>query len=282
MATSDVALNSYIDNMLSESGTSVSDSLIMSGMEDCIRKFLIFRQQELSNFEAMVEITSVPHSLKLVFPSLKVYSGDKALTRTVDKNDIADRYSLLNDRGATEYYYVIGRDLYIYPFTTGKRYSVRSIVYSVNRGALTWPAVYNYPLALYCVYSILFARYVEDMNTIVSQCNSVSSSRVPVVPSPTLPRINHTELERLENDDVELAQSEMGSVKLYLEEFSTKHQATLSSVQTAIQAYTAAVGSDAVFIEKIRSHVENAKSTYALMMNAYQQYNDYFTSGAKK
>lgn len=282
MATSDVALNSYIDNMLSESGTSVSDSLIMSGMEDCIRKFLIFRPQELSNFESMVEITSVPHSLKLAFPSLKVYSGNKALTRIVDKNDIADRYSLLNDRGATEYYYVIGRDLYIYPFTAGKSYSARTITYSVNRGSLTWPSVYNYPLALYCVYSILFARYVEDMNTIVTQCNSVSGSVVPAVPAPTLPRITHSELPRLTNDDVELAQSEMASVKLYLEEFSTTYQATLSSVQTAIQAYTAAVGSDSVFTEKIRSHIENAKSTYALMMNAYQQYNDYFTSGAKK
>ena len=282
MATADVALNSYIDNMLSESGTSVSDSLIMSGMEDCIRKFFIFRPQELPNFEAMVEITSVPHRLQLVYPSLKVYSGNKSLTRTIDKNDIADRYSLLNDRGATEYYYVIGRDLYIYPFTTGKAYSVRSIVYSVNRGALTWPAVYNYPLALYCVYSILFARYVEDMNTIVSQCNTRSGNVVPSVPAPTLPTITHSELPRLTNDDVELAQAEMESVKIYLEEFSTKHQATLSSIQASIQAYTASVGSDSVFVEKIRSHTENAKSSYALMMNAYQQYTDYFTSGAKK
>ena len=253
MATK-VVITSYVDSLLGESGTQVSDSTIIAGMEDFVNKLQQSNPDALKDLEVSTTIATVPVTIHFIPKELDVYCGIERLTHQRDTQFIANRYSLLNDFGNTSYYYVIGNKLYIHPFDATKTYTYRGIAYSVSNGVVTWCDKYVYPLALYCAYVTLFAQLSNEVSAIATASGLTLGLTVDY---------NKT-LERLTADDVELTGAELEYAK------------------TQIQAYSTRVGADGVVSDKLKSRVENAKMMFTRMTSIWQTYMQYFGIGEAK
>lgn len=254
MATEKVNINLFIDGLLGTSGTSVSDALIIAGMEDVVRKIENSNPRLLKELETDVAVSSSPLTLHYVPPTFEVYCDDRKAFNAPSKDFISNRYSLLNDFGETTYFYVIGNKVYIYPYDSGKSYRYRGVVYSVNSGVLTWSDRLVYPLGLYCAYTTLFETLIDELTTVSSE----AAETFAVNPS-TLLGLSYTNTEtRLSDDDVELASAEMGKL------------------QTKIAEYSAAVGADASLAQKLASRVKALESRMITVQTIRAQYLEWF------
>jgi len=254
MATK-VVITSYVDSLLGESGTQISDSTIIAGMEDFVHKLQQSNPDALKDLEVSTTIATVPVTIHFIPEQLDVYCGIERLTRQKDTQFIANRYSLLNDLGNTGYYYVVGNKLYIHPFDATKTYTYRGIAYSVSNGVVTWCDKYVYPLALYCAYVTLYAQLNVEVSSIVT-ASGTSTGLGTVDYNNVLPR--------LDADDVELTGAELDYAK------------------TQIQQLGVWVGADGVVSDKMKSRVENAKMMHARMVTLWTQYMQYFGIGEAK
>lgn len=264
MATK-VVINNYIDSLLGESGTEVSDSTIIAGMEDVIRKLEQYNYESLKDLETITEITSSPVSMHYIPPTLDVYCNDERCVKRENKQHVSNRYSLLNDYGNTTYYYVTGNNLYLYPFDESKTYNYRGIVWAVSGGRLTWADRYNYPLAMYCAMSELFKRLSAELEALLSDSSTFSTSSSPtnVGTGVNLSNLYSRVLARLNAHDVELSSAE------------------LNVIQTEIQAYSAQMGRDSIWTQRLQGRVGAAQMLAQRYQAIKQSYLEYFANMAK-
>lgn len=265
MATK-VVIENYIDSLLGTSGTEVPDATIMAGMEDVVRKLEMADKTLLMDLNTITEITATPVTMHYIPPTIDVYCGDERCIRRENIQHINSRYSLLNDRHATTYFYTVGNKLYLHPFVTGENYSYRGIVYAVSGGRLTWNDRFNYPLALYCVTSLLFTQFSEELGKMITASSGLltgGSNNITGIDETTLDDLYKRVINRLDVDDVELSAAELELIK------------------TQISAYTAQLGRDNVLSYKLQSRVQGIQQMLARIQTIRQQYIEYFANLAQ-
>lgn len=255
-----VILENYIDDILGESGTSVPDSTIISGMEDVVRKLEMTDISLLQDMENITVIETSPVSVHYLQPTLDVYCNKERVIKRDNEQHISNKYSLLNDYGQTTYYYVVGNKLFIYPFVDTNTYTYRGIAYSVSGGRLTWCDRFNYPLALYCAILILFTRFSKEIEALILASSGllVSPAGLPGMDETTLNSLYNRVIDRLNRHDTELSAAELELIK------------------TQISAYSAQLGKDNVLSYKLQSRVQGAQQMLSRVATIRQLYTEYF------
>ena len=272
MATK-VVIESYVDSLIGASGTKLSDSLLLGGMEDVVRKLELTNPKALRELETTSTISSTPVTLHYIPPILDVYVDDDRAVLRDNKSHIANPYSLLNDFGETTYYWVTGNKLHIHPFDADKDYSYRGIVYAVSNGVLTWADRLNYPLALYCGSYISYSNIVEAINGLITDAStyetgslndSTLSNVMPSAPNNKMNALYNRVVNRLDSHDIELSSAEIELVK------------------TQIAAYQAMQQKDYTMSMKLQSRAAIFDKWVAMFMTLKQQYNEWFGVGGKE
>ena len=229
MATTTLTLTSYVSTLLGSTVTTISDSILLSGMEDIVNKFEIQFPERLAELNTETSIYSVPVTIHNVSPLLRVLCNGKEAFRRNGTEHVSDKYSLKCDNGKTTYYYVIGNKLYIYPFfPTSNEYVMHGLAYGVDSGVLTWPDRLGYPLALFCAADLLFGEFSTELLSIITTIsdalvNSDLADEYTLVAT------------RLLADDVELAEAQLAKIRTCIEEFSAIAGASASVLQASIQ-----------------------------------------------
>lgn len=149
----------YVKSLTGASSVTIDDASYQNGMEDVVRKSIMFSPDLLKELEAEIEIKATDTTLKYVLPTLKVFKGNNECIRVNKLQHIANTYSLLNDLGNTQYYMLVGNKLTLHPaydenYDPG--YTYRDIKYGVGSGeddepatTLIWSDKLAYPLSLY-------------------------------------------------------------------------------------------------------------------------------------
>lgn len=269
MATK-VVITDYVDSLLGTSGTSVSDALIMGGMEDVIRKLELTSPQSLRDLETTTTITSTPVTLHYIPPTIDVYVGDERAVRRDNKQHVSSRYSLLNDYGETTYYWTTGNQLNLHPFDSDKTYTYRGVAYAVSGGNLTWADRYNYPLALYCAMFTSYKNIVGEIGELIDDASGFESGALgdatnnpiagilPSGPNDTIRKLYDRVIARLNKHDIELSTAELDVIK------------------TQISAYQATLQRDYTLSMKMQSRAAIFDKYIAMYTSLKQQYNEWF------
>lgn len=149
----------YVESLTGASSVTIDDASYQNGMEDVVRKSIMFSPDLLKELEAEIKIKATETTLKYVLPTLKVFKGNNECIRVHKLQHIANIYSLLNDLGNTQYYMLVGNKLILHPaydesYALG--YTYRDIEYGVVPGedekpatTLIWSDKLSYPLSLY-------------------------------------------------------------------------------------------------------------------------------------
>ena len=150
----------YVESLTGASSVTIDDASYQNGMEDVVRKSIMFSPDLLKELEAEIEIKATETTLKYVLPTLKVFKGNNECIRVNKLQHIANIYSLLNDLGNTQYYMLVGNKLILHPeydedYPLG--YSYRDIKYGIVPGeedeapatTIDWSDKLAYPLSLY-------------------------------------------------------------------------------------------------------------------------------------
>lgn len=151
------AIVDYVKSLTGASSVTIDDASYQNGMEDVVRKSIMFSPDLLKELEAEIEIEANETTLKYVLPTLKVFKGNNECIRVNKLQHIANTYSMLNDLGNTQYYMLVGNKLILYPaYNEDYEYTYRDIKYGVVPGedkepatALNWSDKLSYPLSLY-------------------------------------------------------------------------------------------------------------------------------------
>lgn len=147
----------YVKSLTGASSVTIDDASYQNGMEDVVRKSIMFSPDLLKELEAEIDIEATETTLKYVLPTLKVFKGNNECIRVNKLQHIANTYSMLNDLGNTQYYMLVGNKLILHPAYDGSyEYTYRDIKYGVVPGVggaaattLDWSDKLSYPLSLY-------------------------------------------------------------------------------------------------------------------------------------
>ena len=149
----------YVKSLTGASSVTIDDASYQNGMEDVVRKSIMFSPDLLKELEAEIDIEATETTLKYVLPTLKVFKGNNECIRVNKLQHIANTYSMLNDLGNTQYYMLVGNKLTLHPaydITYEPGYKYRDIKYGVVPGeggaaatTLNWSDKLSYPLSLY-------------------------------------------------------------------------------------------------------------------------------------
>ena len=149
----------YVKSLTGASSVTIDDASYQNGMEDVVRKSIMFSPDLLKELETEIDIEAAETTLKYVLPTLKVFKGNNECIRVDKLQHIANTYSLLNDLGNTQYYMLVGNKLTLHPAYDGTYapgYTYRDIKYGVVPGendapstTLDWSDKLSYPLSLY-------------------------------------------------------------------------------------------------------------------------------------
>lgn len=149
----------YVKSLTGASSVTIDDASYQNGMEDVVRKSIMFSPDLLKELETEIDIEAAETTLKYVLPTLKVFKGNNECIRVNKLQHIANTHSMLNDLGNTQYYMLVGNKLTLHPAYDGTYqpgYKYRDIKYGVVPGegeapstALTWSDKLSYPLSLY-------------------------------------------------------------------------------------------------------------------------------------
>ena len=149
----------YVKSLTGASSVTIDDASYQNGMEDVVRKSIMFSPDLLKELETEIDIEAAETTLKYVLPTLKVFKGNNECIRVDKLQHIANTYSLLNDLGNTQYYMLVGNKLTLHPAydeTYAPGYTYRDIKYGVVPGedeapatTLIWSDKLSYPLSLY-------------------------------------------------------------------------------------------------------------------------------------
>lgn len=149
----------YVKSLTGASSVTIDDASYQNGMEDVVRKSIMFSPDLLKELEAEIEIKANETTLKYVLPTLKVFKGNNECIRVNKLQHIANTYSLLNDLGNTQYYMLVGNKLILHPAYDGTYdpgYTYRDIKYGIVPNEteepatrLIWSDKLSYPLSLY-------------------------------------------------------------------------------------------------------------------------------------
>lgn len=147
----------YVESLTGASSVEIDDASYQNGMEDVVRKSIMFSPDLLKELETDIAIVAAETTLKYVLPTLKVFKGNNECIRVNKLQHIANTHSMLNDLGNTQYYMLVGNKLTLYPeYSDANEYKYRDIQYGVVPGegaapstALNWSDKLAYPLSLY-------------------------------------------------------------------------------------------------------------------------------------
>lgn len=145
----------YVKSLTGASSVEIDDASYQNGMEDVVRKSIMFSPDLLKELETEIDINETETTLKYVLPTLKVFKGNNECIRVNNLQHIDNTYSMLNDLGNTQYYMLVGNKLILhpgYPANAEERYRYRDIEYGVVSGEndnLNWSNKLAYPLSLY-------------------------------------------------------------------------------------------------------------------------------------
>ena len=147
----------YVKSLTGASSVTIDDASYQNGMEDVVRKSIMFSPDLLKELEAEINIEATETTLKYVLPTLKVFKGNDECIRVNKLQHIDNTYSMLNDLGNTQYYMLVGNKLILHPeYNESYEYKYRDIEYGVVPGeggepatTLNWSDKLSYPLSLY-------------------------------------------------------------------------------------------------------------------------------------
>ena len=147
----------YVKSLTGASSVTIDDASYQNGMEDVVRKSIMFSPDLLKELETEIDIVAAETTLKYVLPTLKVFKGNNECIRVNNLQHIANTHSMLNDLGNTQYYMLVGNKLTLHPaYSAGVGYKYRDIKYGVVTGEggtpsenLNWSDKLSYPLSLY-------------------------------------------------------------------------------------------------------------------------------------
>jgi len=253
--TTSVDIDGYVAGVLGETGINVSDDVMIAGMEDVIRRVETMMPELISEFNLETTISSIPVTLHAPSLGITVYKDNSLVVQRNSRQHISNELSLLNDRGETAYYYVIGNKLHIEPFKPSMfTYSVIGVAYSASNGSVTFPRRLKYPLALYCAQHETYKRYrdaIEDVTSDISTLSSIGIGREELA----------LVQARIASDDAEMAATQLAKIRLQ------------------VDAASAQSGVDSLRIQRIQSRIEYANSMLNKHMVTRAAYDAYFTAG---
>lgn len=283
-------ITEYVAQLVGTDATELlSDEVVLSGMEDIIRKIEMLKPSELKQFEVYLNINNSPIKLHFVSPTLEVFCNEERAVRRGDKEHISNPYSLLFDSGSTTYWWVVGSNLYVYPIHPQKTYSVHSVEYGVDNGLLIWPDRYVYPLSLFCTMrtALLEARNsvnninTDDLQTIEDLTITASwpeltldidlpseldqselvpdwpdtitiTSGVDTILANMIAGISFADTTtRLSDDDIELANGEISKVRAQVEMYATELTSAIADNKNKIETYLGLLGAEVSRIKSI-------------------------------
>ena len=161
----------YVESLTGASSVAIDDASYQNGMEDVVRKSIMFSPDLLKELETEIEIEATETTLKYVLPTLTVFKGNDECIRVNNLQHIANTHSMLNDLGNTQYYMLVGNKLILHPayneaYELGYKY--RDIEYGIVPGedeapatTLIWSDKLSYPLSLYL--SVLYLLDAIDV-----------------------------------------------------------------------------------------------------------------------
>jgi uncharacterized protein YqiB (DUF1249 family) len=253
--TYSVDINSYVTDVIGEDPIVVSDEIIIAGMEDVIRRVETMMPELISEFNTETTVASVPVTLHAPSLGITVYKDNNVVVQRNSRQHLSNELSLLNDRGETAYYYIIGNKLYIEPYKPSMfTYSVIGVAYGVQYGTVTFPRRLKYPLALYCAQSETYNRYRSAIQAVTSDISTLPSISI-------LPADLALVQARITADDAEMAAAQIAKLRLQ------------------IDAVSAQAGIDSIRIQRIQSRIEYANSMLNKHMVTRATYDAFFTAG---
>lgn len=109
----------YVESLTGASSVTIDDASYQNGMEDVVRKSIMFSPDLLKELETEIDIEATETTLKYVLPTLKVFKGNNECIRVNNLQHIANTHSMLNDFGNTQYYMLVGNKLILHPEYNG-------------------------------------------------------------------------------------------------------------------------------------------------------------------
>ena len=253
--TYSVDINSYVTDVIGEDPIVVSDETIIAGMEDVIRRVETLMPELINEFNVETEVASIPVTLHAPSLGITVYKDNSVVVPRPSRQHISNELSLLNDRGETAYYYLIGNKLYIEPYKPSMfTYSVIGVAYGVQYGTVTFPRRLKYPLALYCAQIETYNRYRSAVGAVTSDISTLPSILVADSDLNLLQA-------RITADDAEMAQAQLAKIRL------------------GIEATSAQAGIDSLRIQRIQARIEYANSMLNKHMVTRAAYDAFFSAG---
>ncbi|MDD2314400.1 MAG: hypothetical protein PHX12_05990 [Proteiniphilum sp.] len=179
----------YVKSLTGASSVTIDDASYQNGMEDVVRKSIMFSPDLLKELETEIDIEAAETTLKYVLPTLKVFKGNNECIRVNKLQHIANTHSLLNDLGNTQYYMLVGNKLTLHPAYDGTYepgYRYRDIKYGVVPGedeapstALDWSDKLSYPLSLYLGVLHLLDAIDVELGEAVDDTAAIADATLP-------------------------------------------------------------------------------------------------------
>ena len=174
----------YVKSLTGASSVTIDDASYQNGMEDVVRKSIMFSPDLLKELETEIDIEATETTLKHVLPTLKVFKGNNECIRVDKLQHIDNTYSLLNDLGNTQYYMLVGNKLILHPaYNVKYGYKYRDIKYGVVPGedeapstALDWSDKLSYPLSLYLAVLHLLDAIDAELGEAVSDTAAIADA----------------------------------------------------------------------------------------------------------